>query len=54
MIRGRMMGNLDAFYAVKDFLAVGREPSGVLAKMKNRRARALPVKPKETQGKDAS
>ncbi|PAY20775.1 hypothetical protein CKO51_04030 [Rhodopirellula sp. SM50] len=40
--------------AVKHFLAVGREPSGVVAEMKNRRARALPLKPQETPGKNAS
>ncbi|MCS7471086.1 hypothetical protein NZK35_30895, partial [Stieleria sp. ICT_E10.1] len=33
---------------------IGREPSSVLAKMKYRRARALPLKPQETQGENAS
>ncbi|WP_145387412.1 hypothetical protein [Stieleria neptunia] len=35
-------------------LAAGREPSGVLAKMRNRRARALPLTAQETDGKNAS
>ncbi len=40
--------------AVKHFLAVGREPSDVSGTMRDRRACALPLTPRQTQGINAS